>query len=43
MKFETVRGKFSIQIPSNLVEDVPTQAPFILRSQTWCSIYKNSI
>ena len=43
MHFESVKGKFSIQIPGNLLEDVPTQAAFILRSQTWCSIYKNSI
>lgn len=43
MKFETVRGKFSIQVPGNLLEDIPTKAPFILRSQAWRSIYKNSI
>ncbi|AFY39853.1 hypothetical protein Lepto7376_3677 [[Leptolyngbya] sp. PCC 7376] len=43
MKFETIRGKFSIQIPGNLLEDVPTKAAFILRSQTWRSLYKNRI
>ena len=37
MKFESVKGKFSIQIPGNLIEDIPTQAAFILRSQTWYS------
>lgn len=43
MHFESVKGKFSIQIPGNLLEDIAPKFVGLLHSQTWRSIYKNSI